>query len=70
MKKCAYTLTMKNNKGKTIFELKERKNKLVKIFLKKAITEKWVLKFEIFEIIKNTFQFNNIWEFFEAQKKS
>lgn len=69
MKKCAYTLTMKNDKGQTIFELRERKNKLVKAFLKKAITDKWVLKFELFEIIKNTFQFNNIWEFFEAQKK-
>lgn len=69
MKKCEYSLVMKNDKGVVVFEIKNRKSKIVKAFLEKALKEKWIIKNEAFEIIKNTFQFNNIWEYFEAIKK-
>lgn len=69
MKKCEYSLVMKNDKGVVVFEIKNRKSKVIKTFLEKALKEKWIIKNEAFDIIKNTFQFNNIWEYFEAIKK-
>lgn len=69
MKKCEYVLTLKNEHGITVFEIQNRKSKVIKAFLEKALKEKWIIKSEAFEIIKNTFQFNNIWEYFEAIKK-
>jgi hypothetical protein len=69
VKKCEYVLTLKNEQGVTVFEIKNRKSKVIKAFLEKALKEKWIIKSEAFEIIKNTFQFNNIWEYFEAIKK-
>jgi hypothetical protein len=69
MKKCEYSLVMKNEYGEIVFEIQNRKSKVIKAFLEKALKEKWIIKNEAFEIIKNTFQFNNIWEYFEAIKK-
>lgn len=63
------SLEMKDKKGKTIFFVEGRKSKVIKNFVQKSIKEKWVLKSDVFWVIKNTVQFQNIWEFFKMKGK-
>ena len=71
MHKCGVELKVTDeDTGKIIYERKGRLSKEIKIFIKTAIEKKWVIKNDIFGIVKNTFQFNNVWEYFEALKKN
>lgn len=63
------TITIQDEKGNLLYSCSHRKSKAIKIFVEKAIKEKWVLKEDIFGIVKNTMQFKNIWEYFEQKNK-
>lgn len=63
------TLEIKDKNNKTIFKSEGRKSKVIKKFLETSIKEKWVLKSDLFWVIKNTVQFKNIWEFFEMKNR-
>lgn len=69
MHKSEVTLSLTKD-GKTLYERTGRLSKEIRLFTKIAIEKKWVLKNDIFGIVKNTMQFNNIWEYFEALKKA
>jgi hypothetical protein len=69
MHKSEVTLTLTRD-GKELYSRTGRLSKEVKLFVKQAIEKKWVMKWDVFGIVKNTMQFNNIWEYFEALKKS
>jgi len=60
---------MTDSKGVECFNQSERKSKLIKQFLVKSIKEKWIFKEDVFKIVKETMQFNNIWEYFAARNK-
>ena len=66
MHKSHVKLIMVNNKGKILFEQEGRRSKVIRNFIKKSIENVWVLKWDVFEVIKNTIQFTNIWGYFEA----
>ena len=71
MHKSGRILILKDEKsGKVIYEITGRCSKIIKLFLIHTIKEKWVLKSDIFSIVKNTMQFENIWEYFKAKEKS
>lgn len=70
MHKSETILTMTDDKGKTLFELKGRRSKVIRTFMTTAIQKVWVLKWDLFETFKNTVQFKNIWEYLEASKKA
>jgi len=59
-------LVLKDAKGKTLFDLEGRRSKVIRAFIKASIENKWVLKWDVFEIIKHTCQFQNIWEYLAA----
>jgi small-conductance mechanosensitive channel len=59
-------LTLKDGKGKTLFDLTGRRSKVIRSFIKTSIENRWVLKWDVFEIIKHTCQFQNIWEYLAA----
>ena len=63
-------LTLKDAKGKILFELEGRRSKVIRAFVKASIENRWVLKWDIFEIIKHTYQFQNIWEYLAAKDKA
>lgn len=67
--KCAGTIILKNDKGVVVYEVCHRRSKAIKIFLQKALKEKWVAKDDIFWIVKNTDQSKNIWEYLELKKR-
>jgi hypothetical protein len=56
-------------KGTTLYSINHRKSKAIKIFLIHCIKEKWVTKSDVMNIVWNTMQFENIWEFFKSKKK-
>jgi hypothetical protein len=70
MHKSKIHLILKDVDGKVLYEREGRLSKEVKMFTKHAIEKKWVLKNDIFGIVKNTMQFNNIWEYFQEMKKA
>jgi len=56
-------------KGKTLYELNQRKSKNIKAFMRKAIQEKWVLKRDILiDLISNS-QVETITEFLQLKEK-
>ena len=48
MQKCPGTITLKDEQGKVVFEVCHRRSKAIKVFLEKALLEKWVAKDDVF----------------------
>jgi hypothetical protein len=70
MHKSGVILTMRDEKtNKVLYETNHRKSKAIKLFLIHSITSKWILKEDVFGIVKNTMQFHNIWEYFKTKNK-
>lgn len=69
VQKCPATIILKDDKGEVIFETFNRRSKAIKIFLEKALLEKWVAKDDVFWIVKNTDQSKNIWEYLKLKEK-
>lgn len=69
VQKCPAVITLKDDKGKIVFEVCQRRSKAIKSFLEKALQEKWVAKDDVFWIVKNTEQSKNIWEYLQLKEK-
>jgi len=66
-------LVLTSEDGKVLFEPTAktplRRNKLIKVFIEKAIREKWVLKRDLLFAVMNTPQSENITEFLELKQQ-
>ena len=68
--KCKSDLTLTNEKGEIVFELNQkRRSKLIKIFVEKAIREKWVLKRDLMFIMLSISQSDNIEDFVKLKEQ-
>ena len=69
MIKSRVVITVVNDKGKELYRIEHRKSKAIKIFLVQAIKNKDILKIDVLNIIWDTMQFQNIWDFFKTREK-
>jgi hypothetical protein len=68
--KCKANLLLTNEKGEILFECNQkRRNKLIRIFIEKAIKEKWVLKRDLLFSVMSTVQSENVTEFLNLKEK-
>lgn len=68
--KCKANLVLTNDKGETVFELKDkRRSKLIKVFIEKAVKENWVLKRDLMFSLLGMHQVNTISEFLELKQQ-
>jgi hypothetical protein len=68
--KCKANLILTNDKGEILFECNQkRRNKLIKIFIEKAVKEKWVLKRDLLFTVMSTVQSENVSEFLNLKEK-
>ena len=70
MIKSCVTLTMIRTKdSKVLCTFTGRKSKVIRNYLVYSIQQKDVLKADVLDIVWNTMQFQNIWDFFKSKNK-
>lgn len=58
MKKCEYTLTLKNERGEQVLFLQDRKTRLIKQFISRTLDDKWISPEDLFAHLKFTKKLN------------
>jgi hypothetical protein len=56
-------------RGNLLYSCNHRKSKAIQLFLIHSIKEKDVLKSDVLDVIWNTMQFQNIFDFFKTRNK-